>query len=258
MKVSCAAYSYRDYLKSGKMDLMGFLEEASRMSLDGVELTAYYFPSTDDNYLCMLKRKAYLLGLDISGTAVGNNFCQADPEERAKQVKMVKDWIDISVKLGAPCIRVFAGAAPKGYSEEEATRWVIESLRECAAYAEPRGILIALENHGGVTSKAEQIINILKEVGSDWVGANLDTGNYRDDPYGEIAATAPYAFTCHAKVEVPDGDGKVKADFSRIVSDLKNAGYKGYLTIEYESEEDPITAVPKFARELQHLVRIPK
>ncbi len=258
MKVGCAAYSYRDYLKSGKMDLEGFLEECSRMSLDGVELTAYYFPSTDDKYLYMLKRKACLLGLDISGTAVGNNFCQADPKKRYEQVKMVKDWIDISVKLGAPYIRVFAGPAPEGYSEEEATEWVIESLRECAKYAEPRGVLVALENHGGTTSKAEQVINILGKVGSDWVGANLDSGNFRGDPYGEIAATAPHAVACHAKVEVPGDGGKKKADLPKIVDSLREAGYKGYLTIEYESEEEPMTAIPKFVHELQQLVRIPK
>ena len=255
MKVGSAAYSFRQYLTKGEMSLEGFLHKAVEMDLDGVELTAYYFPSTDDDFLYTLKRQCYLLGLQISGTAVGNRFTHADAGERAKQIQHVKDWIDISVKLGAPCLRVFAGGTPEGHSEAEAHQWTIDGLKECGEYAAPRGVFVALENHGGITSTADGVIELIESVGSEWVRVNLDTGNFRQDPYGSLARIAPYSVTAHAKTEIPkEGGGKEEADFSKIINMLNEQGYKGYLSIEYEAAEDPMTAVPRFVQTLKSLV----
>ena len=255
MKVGCAAYSFRQYLTSGEMSLDDFLQKAVEMDVDGVELTAYYFQSTDDDYLYTLKRQCYLLGLQISAAAVGNRFTDADAGERVAQVQYVKDWVDISVKLGTPCLRVFAGGTPEGHNEADARQWVIDGLKECAEYAAPRGILLALENHGGITSTADQVIDLITSVDSKWAGVNLDTGNFRQDPYGSLARVAPYAVTAHAKTEIPEeGGDKEAADFSKIVSMLGEQGYKGYLSIEYEAEEDAMTAVPRFVQTLKSLV----
>jgi sugar phosphate isomerase/epimerase len=255
MRVGCAAYSFRQYLTKGEMSLEGFLQKAVEMGLNGVELTAYYFKSTDDDYLYTLKRQCYLLGLQISGAAVGNRFTDADEGERAKQIQYVKDWIGISVKLGAPCLRVFAGGTPKEHSEAEARQWTIDGLKTCAEYAAQRGVLLALENHGGITSTADQVIDLVTSVNSEWVGVNLDTGNFRQDPYGSLARVAPYAVTAHAKTEIPKaGGGSEEADFSKIVNLLNGQGYKGYLSIEYEAAEDAMTAVPRFVQKLKALV----
>ncbi len=146
MRVGCCAYSYRQYLgnyrdpkdpKTGTMTLESFMQRCSDMDLDGVELTGYYFASTDDAYLNRLKALACKLGLHISGAAVGNNFCQVDPADRARQVADVKKWTDVAYKLGAPCLRVFAGPAPQGRTDEECMGWVVQCLKECAAYAAP-------------------------------------------------------------------------------------------------------------------------
>ena len=163
------------------------------------------------------------MGLEVSGTAVGNNFCLADEAKRAEQVAMTKSWIDNSVKLGSPCMRVFAGGVPSGHTEQEARKWCIDSLKECLDYAKPRGILLALENHGGITSTADQILSIIKAVDDEWLGVNLDTGNYRN-AYEDIKKTAPYAITCHAKTEIPGPSGKEIADFRKIVGDKWHPG----------------------------------
>ena len=255
MHVGCCAYSYRQYLTSGEMTLEGFLDLCAEIGFDGVELTAYYFPNTETETLYAIKRLALKRGLDISGTAVGNNFCQPDPAVRAEQVQMVKDWVDNSVKLGAPFVRVFAGPVPKGHTEDEAREWTIASLQKCADYAAERGIVIALENHGGITSTVEQVEALLNGVDSEWLAVNLDTGNYRQDPYGSIKRTAPYAITCHLKSEVPTADGKEPADIERIIADLNEVGYRGYLSIEFEAAEDPMTGVPAFAQKLFRAVR---
>ena len=256
MKVGSAAYSFRQYLTSGEMSLEDFLRKAVEMELDGVELTAYYFPSTDDAYLYALKRECYLLGLQISATAVGNRFTNVDADERASQIQHVKDWLDISVKLGAPCLRVFAGGTPEGSSEAEAFQGTIDGLKECGEYAASRGVFVALENHGGITSTADQVITLIESVDSEWVRVNLDTGNFRDDPYGSLARIAPYAVTAHAKTEIPkeEGGGKEEADFSKIVGILNAQDYRGYLSIEYEAAEDAMTAVPRFVRTLKSLI----
>ncbi|GIX05634.1 MAG: hypothetical protein KatS3mg115_0037 [Candidatus Poribacteria bacterium] len=251
MHVGCCAYSYRQYLSKGEMTLLDFLDTCAQIGFDGVELTAYYFPNTERETLFEVKRAALKRGLDISGTAVGNNFCQPDPERRAQQVQMVKSWIDHSVLLGAPLIRVFAGGVPEGHTEEEARAWTIAALQECADYrGAERGIMLALENHGGITSTVEQVEAILNGVSSDWLAVNLDTGNYRQDPYGSIRRTAPYAINCHLKSEVPAPGGKMPADIRRIIADLREAGYRGYLSVEFEAAEDPKTGVPRFAREI--------
>ena len=255
MKIGCASYSFGRYLSKGEMSLEDFLKKAVGMDLDGVELTAYYFQSTDDDYLYTVKRQCYLLGLQISAAAVGNRFTDADAGERARQIQHVKDWVDVSVKLGTPCLRVFAGGMPEGHSEAEVRQWTINGLKDCAEYAAPRGVLLALENHGGITSTADQVLDLLTSVDSEWVGANLDTGNFRQDPYGSLARIAPYAVTMHAKVEIPkESGGKEEADFSRIIGMLDEQGYKGYLSIEYEAAEDPMIAVPRFVQRLKSLV----
>lgn len=255
MKIGCAAYSFRQYLTKGEMSLEDFLQKAVEMDLDGVELTAYYFQSTADDYLYTLKRQCYRLGLEISGTAVGNRFTDAGASERAKQILHVKDWLDISVKLGAPCLRVFAGATPERVSDAEARQWTIDGLKECGEYAASCGVLLALENHGGITSTADQVIDLISSVDSKWVGVNLDTGNFHQVPYESLARIAPYAVTAHAKTEIPKaGGGKEAADFSKIANILNEQGYKGYLSIEYEAAEEAMTAVPCFVQTLKALV----
>ncbi len=260
MKVGSTAYSYRKYLTSGEMTLEGFLDKAVEIGLDCVDLTSYYFPSTDIEYLNHIKKYAYLNGLDITGTAVGNRFTYPEPEKRAEAVEMVKKWVDISVILGAPCIRAFAGGIPEGSTFEESMKWTVECLEECLDYAKPKGVIIGLENHGGITATADQVISILRAVKGNylderWLGTNLDLGNYRGDIYGNIEMAAPYAVTTHAKTDVY-GEGNVRqdADFEKITKILQKAGYKGCLSIEYEGKEEPMTAMPKFVKYIKECV----
>jgi len=259
IKVGCAAYSYRKYLQGegASMTLEDFLETAAEVGCDGVELTSYYFPADAGvEYMNRMKRRAFLLGLDVCATSVGNRFTFPPGKERDAQVAGVKKWINHAAEMGAPCMRIFAGSTPEGSSDEEAIRWVVECIQECADLAAQRGVILALENHHGVTSTAEQVLAIVGAVKSEWVGVNLDTGNFRtEDPYADIAKVAPYAVTTHFKTEMaPAGRAKERADPKRIVGILRDAGYRGYLTLEYEAAEDPKTAVPQVIRSLKDAV----
>ena len=251
LKLSCAAYSFRDYLprgeKKGEMTLFDWLDLAAAWRLDGVELTSYYFTSEERKYMNDLKAKAFRLGLDVSATSVGNTFCLSSAEDRAKQVADVKRWIDHSVELGSPCLRVFAGGKPKDGERKRDFGFVVECLKECCDHAAACGVFLALENHGYLTETAAEVLDILAAVNHEWLGLNLDTGNFVSDPYGNIALAAPKALTIHAKVEVRgvDGAGMESADFPRIIRILREANYRGYLSLEYEAKENAKKAVPE-------------
>ena len=258
LKVSLAAYSFRKYLprgnRPGEMTLEDLVDKACEWAIDGVELTSYYFTRTDRDALHRLKRRAHVLGLDVSGTAVGNNFCMPAGPERDRQLANVRQWIDNAVELAAPMVRIFAGRPYRGASREQAFAWYVDTLKQAADYAARRGVLLALENHGYLTETADAVLAILEAVGSPWVGLNLDTGNFRDKPYENIAKAAPHAINCHIKVQMRDAEGRrVPADLQRVVETLYEHGYRGYISLEYEAAEDPLTAVPRYLATLLRL-----
>lgn len=255
MHVGCCAYSYREFLRSGDMTLEKFLDVAAAMHLDGVELTSYYFPQTDRDYLKYLKRECFRRGLHIAGVAIGTNFCQAEEQKRQSHVEMAKEWMDHAVILGAPCLRVFAGAVPAGHTEEQAFQWAVACLQEVADYAASCGVVVALENHGGITARAEQVLRLVQAVNRPWFGVNLDFGNFHTDPYREFESVLPYVVTTHAKTHTRGPSGPERVDYRRALALAKAAGYRGYVNIEYEGKADPRTAVPEFAVLLQQIIR---
>jgi len=255
IKTSICAYSLRKSLTSKKETLDDFLNFAAKLGFEGVELTFYYFPNypamCSDKYIYDIKRKAFLLGLDISGTAVGNNFCKPDAADRAKEIARVKLWTEAASKLGAPAMRVFGGSIPKGYTEDDCVKWTSEAFKECCEHAGKYGVMLAMENHGGFPETAEQALKVYKAVNSKWLGLNLDTGNFKSaDPYREIEMLAPYAITCHIKTAVTLEGKRVPVDMHRVVKILRNAGYSGYLPIEYSAKDEPKTGITKFLKKI--------
>jgi sugar phosphate isomerase/epimerase len=259
LKLSLAAYSYRKFLagKSPQMDLFDFVNLAADMAVDAVELTSYYFPAdVNDEYLHRLKQHAFLLGLDVSGTSVGNDFCVAPGPGRDKQLELVRTWVDHAAELDAPVIRIFAGKVPNGESEEAAVARAIEGIQASLPYAAEKGVTLALENHGGITATPEQILTLVRAVDAPNFGVNLDTGNFRTpDPYADLARIAPYAVNVQVKTEISrDGKAKEEADLARIINLLRESRYSGYVVLEYEAGEDPMTAVPRHIKTLRDLI----
>lgn len=254
IKLSLAAYSFNNQFRNGDLTMNEFIDYCDKLNLDGTELTSYFFDSEEDSYLLGLRNKCFHLGMNISGTAIGNNFVNPDKNERAKQVEDVKKWIDKAVVLGAPSIRVFGGGRiPDGYTEKDAYNWVIPSLQESVEYAEKKGIILAVENHGGFPMTSEQVIKIIREVDSPWFGANLDTGNFATDWYRQMAEVVPYAVVVQLKVSVRstvENGRRITTDAERIVQMLKNEGYRRYLVLEYE-EDSPYEEIPAWIERLR-------
>lgn len=260
LKLSVAAYSYRKYLdlKVKKMDMFDFINLAADMALDAVEPTSYYFPAdVTTDYLHRFKEHAFVLGLDVSGTAVGNNFCLPPGPERDKQLDLVRTWVDRAAELDAPVIRIFAGSVPRGGNEEEAVERAIEGIRASLPYAAEKGVTLALENHGGITATPAQILKLVKAVDAPNFGVNLDTGNFHtEDPYADMAALAPYAVNVQVKTEIQrKGQKKEQADLKKVIQILRDARYSGYVVLEYEAEEDPLKAIPGHIKTLRELIR---
>jgi sugar phosphate isomerase/epimerase len=259
LKLSLAAYSYRQFLggKHPQMDLFDFVNLAADMALDAVELTSYYFPpDVDDEYLHRLKQHAFVLGLDVSGTSVGNDFSVPPGPERDRQMELVRTWVDHAAELDAPVIRIFAGRVAKGDTEAVAVARAIEGIRAALPYAAQKGVSLALENHGGITASIDQMLALVKAVDAPNFGVNLDTGNFHTpDPYADIARLAPYAINVQVKTELsPEGKPKEEADLARVVGILRETRYSGYVVLEYEAAEDPMSAVPRHIKRLRALI----
>lgn len=267
MKLSLAAYSFNrvlpkrgdaDAQAKAKMRIEDFLTFCAEQGLGACEPTSYYFPKDiTTEYLLGFKAMAFRLGLDISGTAIGNNFCLPEGPERDAELAMTREWIDYAAIIGAPVIRIFAGNVPKDDTEDAALERCVAGINESLKYAAEKGVFLGLENHGGVTATPEQLLSIVKAVDdSPWFGINFDSGNFHTaDPYASLEMIAPYAVNAQLKVMMkPEGGEETRADFKRIIGILKHAGYRGYVALEYEEKEDPFTAVPALLSELREVV----
>ena len=271
MKLSLSAYSLRQELTAGRMSLVDFVSYCRRLGVPGAELTSYYFPegfaakpgephTADVAYLAELKRHCHVSGVSISGGAIRNDFC-LDPVDLPVQLDHVRRWVEVYEILGAPAIRVFAGNSPKGVSEEDAVARCVAGLNEVVPYAGRRGVWLALENHGGITSQPDTMLDIVRGVQGGWFGVNFDSGNFRlEDPYTALAQIAPFAVNAQIKVEMfrPNVDGrrgdKYEADLERVVKTLRDAGYGGWVALEYEGKEPPLEAVPRWLDRLRDLL----
>ncbi len=262
LRLSLAAYSLRKYLQQSedqqpKMDLFQFVDFCHDNGLGGAELTSYYFPeAVNRDYLQQLKRHCHVRGVTISGGAIRNDYCQLNPVALAHDLEHTRQWIDNYADLGAPVIRIFAGQPVEG---EEPSQTLARCAKICdlaCSYAQQRGVLLALENHGGVTARAEGLLEIVEQVQSPAFGVNFDSGNFlaSSDPYAELSRIAPYAINAQIKVEIEVDGHKQPTDLPRVVQILRDAGYSGWLALEYEGADEPLTAIPTVLKQLQPLL----
>ena len=262
-----AGYSFRDYFVdvshardknidlSKRITLFDFIDFCSEHGV-GAELTSYYFPpDVTQEFLIQVRRHAFLRGVPISGTAVGNTFTLPKGKKRDEHIAYVKKWIDYAQTLGTSHIRVVAGESGK-LDRAETFALVREAMEECCDYAGSKGIFLGLENHGGIVAEADAVLDLVKAIKSRWFGINLDTGNFvTDDPYGDLARCAPYAVNVQWKTEIQKrGKEKEPADFGRLVQILRYANYQGYMTLEYEAAADPWQAVPAALEKMRALL----
>lgn len=248
MKFGLCTWSYNRTFDSGKMDLEKLLHVcAEDLKVGGIDIIDIHLKSQDPGYLLKIKKLATDLQITISAVSPGNSFGKDKEAEEKAEIEKINKWTDTAYLLGAPNLRIFAGWAPK---ERHKELWpkVVASIKECAKYAETKGIVLAIESHngGGYLPTSIETHKLLDDVNSPWVKLNLDTGNYQDpDMYAALKKSMPYTTHMHAKIHKISKDGKEEAfDYDKIFTILKDANYRGFLNVEYEGKEDELKYVP--------------
>src|SRR5215831_13618601 len=252
IKLALNSYSFNRPLMAGQMTLDDVIDYCAAHTIDGVDLTGYYFKGypnvPSDEYIYNLKRKAYLNGVSISGTGVRNDFTLADNAERRKSIQLVKDWVVVGEKLGASFIRVFSGpSVPKDSSFDKVLEYMVPAFQECAEFGKKHGVIIGLQHHDDFLKTADETIRVVKAVNSEWFSVVLDVGSLRQgDPYAEIAKLLPYACTWQIKESVYFGGKATPIDLAKIRAIIEKGGYRGYLPIEALGQGDPSVVVTTF------------
>jgi sugar phosphate isomerase/epimerase len=253
VRLSLNAYSFDRPLRDGAMSVADAIEFCARRGIGALDLTAYYIKSypvvPEDAELHRIKRLAFVNGIALSGTGVRNDFTVADEAAHHAEVRLVKDWIVAAGKLGVTVLRVFAGReVPPGESRARLMERVVRGMRECAGFGRDHGVVVAVQNHHDFLKTAEETIELVLAVGSEWFGVVLDVGSLRStgDPYAEIRRLTPHAVSWQLKEQVYHGDEARPIDLARIRSIVDEVGYRGVLQIETLGPGDPVAKIEAY------------
>jgi L-ribulose-5-phosphate 3-epimerase len=247
--LACETYSFRELINSGKLDLVGVPQFYKEQGIKGISYNDMFFKKLDDAYLDQIVAAVKKAGRVVTCYVIEGNLAGSDSAKRQQQIEMDKQKLRAAHRLGAPLVRINVGATGRQENADDTigVERVVEAFKELLPLARELNIKISIENHGGVSKTADNIVKIIKATDSRWVGALVDFGNFPADVrYEEIAKVAPYAFTTHVKINEFDDRGEAKSyDFPRVLEIFKKIKYKGPISIEYEGSGDPIEGVQK-------------
>lgn len=280
IKLGIASYSYWHF-RDPKVSIETVIDKAAALGVEGVDILHRQMdipekePLTPSHrsYLQKLKRHAFRSGIDLVCLSIHQNFVQADPEERRKHIEHTHKCLEIAYELGVPCIRLNSGRwntikdfddlmkargiepILPGHKEDDGFNWCIECIEKCLPKAEQCGVVMALENHWGLSRTPEGQLRLINAVPSPWLGALMDTGNFMEDPYDKLKLIAPKTVYAQAKTYFGGGEWyTLDLDYARIAGILKDAGYSGYCSLEFEGKENADTAVPRSIELLRRTV----
>lgn len=240
------------------------IDQAAAMGFDGVELLLIQMTSDENSYLQKIKQRAFHAGLDLMGFSTHQGFVYPEKEKRDSEVKKTIHQIELAYQLGIPTMRLNTGRwgtiksfndlmankgiepILEGYTEDQGFEWVIDAIERCIPTAEKCGVTIGLENHWGLGRTAEGVLRIVDAVDSPWLQVTSDTGNFLENSYEQLEMMAPKTVLIQAKTYY--GGGKwytLDIDYDRVARIFRDAGYKGYVSVEFEGQEDALTALPK-------------
>ena len=270
MRLSCLSLSYQNQFKAGKMDLPKFIVQARAMGLDGVDLHMNHLKSFDRIYLKQLRRMCLDNGMSVPSFPVSTEFARF-PERISAEIEKCRVGMETGLFLGAPLARVFVGSTPAGGNAEESFKRGVDALHRCAEIGADMGMVVALQNHSGLTSTGDDMLRFLKEVNHPNFTLVLDTGHFtgRDGPNGpkreghtyenyckSVQQVAPIAPFVRVKLYQVDEEGREKfIDYKRIFDILRGVHYNGFCSLVYEGTEDEVAAIPRGVRHLRAMMR---
>ena len=263
-RIGVSTYSFWRFKDDLKLPIERCIDEAAEMGFDGVELLHIQMEGEDRGYLQKLKRRALVNGLDLCGFSIHQGFLSPDKEVRNKNIEHTRHCIELAYALGIPTMRVNTGRwgtskdfdelmknrgiEPRleGYSDDDGFGWVIDAFTDCLPLAERCGVTMGLENHWGLGRTPEGVLRIVDAVNSPWLAITMDTGNFLEDPYERLEQLADKTVLVQAKTYYGGGLWySLDLDYDRIAAMLHKHHYGGYLSLEFEGNEDYKTAIPK-------------
>jgi sugar phosphate isomerase/epimerase len=263
-RIGVSTYSFWQFQHNELRDIEKCIDLAADMGFDGVEILHRQMEKTDNSYLQNLKRRAFLHGLDLMGFSTHQTFLSPDAEKRQKNIEHTIQCLELAYAMGIPTMRVQSGnwntrkdfddlmahrgieEPIQGYTDENGFKWVQECYEKILPTAEKLGVTMGFENHWGLGRTPEGLLRIVDSLNSPWLKITLDTGNFLEDPYDKLAKCAPKAALVQAKTYYGGGLWySLDLDYPRIAKILRDANYRGYISLEFEGKENPRTGVPK-------------
>lgn len=263
-RIGVSTYSFWQFKNEALRDVGKCIDLAADMGFDAVEILHRQMTDESDAALQQLKRRAFLHGLDLCGFSIHQGFVSPDAAERKKNVDHTIRCLEMAYKLGIPTVRINTGRwgtiksfdelmknrgiEPNlpGYTDDDGFKWCIDGLQACLPTAERCGITMGLENHWGLGRTPEGVMRIVHAVNSPWLQVTMDTGNFLEDPYEKLELLAPRTVYVQAKTYFGGGLWySLDLDNDRIATILNHHKYRGYIALEFEGKENPLTGIPK-------------
>lgn len=271
IKLAISTYSY-GHSEADRFTIESVIDKTAGLGVEGVDILHRQMEIDElgrldgptHAYCQKLKRHAFRAGVDLVCLSIHQDFVTPNPAERHKWIAHTEKCIEIAYALGVPCLRINSGRwktigdftelmkargvepVLPGFKEEDGFKWCIDAIRQCVQTAGDRGVILALENHWGLTSHPAGMLQIIDAIESPWLGALMDTGNFLEDPYDKLALIAKKTVFVQAKTYPGGGEFyTLDLDYGRIAKILRDVNYTGYVSLEMEGKEDPATAVPK-------------
>ena len=261
LKLGLNAFTFNTALISGEMSRNEVIDFCCRHQIDGVDMTGYYFSQypeiPDDPSLFEFKKYAFENGVTISGTGVKNNFSVADAELFENEVKLVKNWIPVTAKMGGDVLRVFSGQR-LAKSQDRNARFdrMVNAFRDCAKMAADHGVILGVQPHHDFLKTADQTIELLDAVNDPWLRVVLDTGSLRNEfVYDEIEKLLPYSTTWQLKKDAWIDGKMVPIDLPRIKAIIDRVGFRGFLPFELTGSFDDLDQRRQLAADFAASIR---
>ncbi|MFP6586729.1 MAG: sugar phosphate isomerase/epimerase family protein [Pirellulaceae bacterium] len=262
--IGVSTYSYWRYRKDTKLPIEDCIDLAAAAGFDAVEILHVQMTREDNDYLQMLKQRAFVNGMSLCGFSTHQSFVSPDADFRQKNIDHTLKCIELAYAMGIPTIRINTGRwgtskdfdtlmankgiEPRleGYTDEDGFKWVIDSIEKCLKKAAECGVTLGLENHWGIGRTAEAVMRIVNTIDSPWLQVTADTGNFLENQYDQFEAMAAKCVYVQAKTYFGGGTWyTLDIDYKRIAKILNKVDYRGYISLEFEGEEAHETAIPK-------------
>jgi sugar phosphate isomerase/epimerase len=270
--IGVSTYSFWQF-RGTRLGIAECIDKAAAMGFDGVEILHIQMRDDTNPALQKIKRQAHSLGLPLMGFSTHQGFVSPDREVRQNNVRKTLHQIDVAYRLGIPTMRINTGRwgttrsfdalmankgiepALPGHTEDEAFGWVRESIEQLLPRAEECGVVLGLENHWGLGRTAAGVLRIVESIKSPWLAMTLDTGNFLENSLEQMEAMASSTVPITlVQAKTYYGGGRWYAldlDYGQIAAILRKHNYRGWISLEFEGNEDAATGVPRSLAELR-------